>query len=102
MSDFQVWVRLGDQDDYHTFDSPELAAEHVHEYLHTPDECECESDSDCDHMVTRFIGGALVGVEIDDLFTGYDSVSLFWGDGDAQLYAALSDLELDVFTNNLG
>ena len=101
MTNLQIWVRVGDQGDYHPFNSPELAAEHVHEYLHAPD---CDEDSRgagaCDHEIERYHGPALTGVEIEE-FSGNNGISLFWGDARAQFYAPLSDIELFAFTNIL-
>jgi hypothetical protein len=101
MKDLKVWVRVGDQDDYHPFDSPELAAEYVHEYLHGPDQ-ELDGTGQCRHQVERYQGPGLRGVELPDTpFTGYNGVSLFWGDEDAQLEGELSDMELFAFGNSL-
>jgi len=101
MKDLKVWTRVGDQDDYHDFDSPEEAAESVHDYLHWPgfaDDGPCQ----CEHPVERYQGPALHGVAFPGTpYIGDNGVSLFWGDDDAQFDCELSDMELEAFTNTL-
>ena len=101
MRDLKVWARVGDQDDYHSFDSPDSAAAHVHEYLHAPDKFpDPPGAGACDHDVTRYTGPALTGVEVEE-FSGDNGISLYWGDDDAQKECELTDLELSAFTNCL-
>ena len=101
MRDLKVWVRVGDQDDYHSFDSPEQAAEHVHEYLHWPG---FEDDGPCQgtHEVIRYVGPGLYGVVFPGTcYQGDNGISLYWGDDDAQLDCELTDFELVAFRNTL-
>lgn len=105
MSERKVWVRVGDQDEYHPFDSPQHAAEHVHAYFHDPeyDEASCGPRDEHVHAITRYRGPALIGVEVgDSVFTGENGISLYWGDGDAHLAYQLSDAELAAFTSTIG
>jgi len=83
-------MRVGDQDDYHDFDSPEIAAEDLAQYIGV-----------YANTVRRYVGPGLVGVEVGDWLVGDNAVSLFWGDGDAQLEAELSDQELEAFDSTL-
>ena len=93
MRDLKVWMRVGDQDDYHDFDSVDEAAEDMAgllEYVPVPT------------LVRRYVGNALVGVEIPEAgLLDYNSVSLYWGDDDAQLEDALADCEIEGFQNVL-
>lgn len=96
MKDLKVWMRVGDQDDYHDFDSPEGAAYDLHDLLHS-DEGQCRG-----HIVMRHESSMLYGVNIvGEGYEGQNAVSLYWGDDDAQFAAELSDLELDAFRNVL-
>lgn len=101
MRDLKVWLRVRDQDDYHAFDSPEEAAGELHEYLHWPMPGP-DGPSDCTHEVQRYQGRGLRSVELPDTaYHGYNGVSLFWGDDDAQYECELSDMDLEAFTNTL-
>jgi len=101
MKDLKVWVRVGDQDDYRPFESPEIAAADIHEYLHWPD-FEDDGPCGCKHGVTRYNGPALHGVEFPGTpYIGNNGVSLYWGDDDAQFECELSDMDLEAFCNTL-
>lgn len=101
MIDLLIWIRVGDQDDYHSFKSPEEAAYHLHEYLHWPGH-EDDGPCQCDHEIERYIGPALRGVALPGTpYTGDNGVSLYWGDKDAQLQASLTDAELEAFARTL-
>ncbi len=89
MQDLYVWLRAGDADEYHQFDSVDEAAAELHDY--------CIEVND-EMAVRRYEGRMFVGIEIPD--AGYvqeNGISLFWGDGDAQIKAPLDDYELEVF-----
>lgn len=87
MTDLQVWVRVGDQDDYNGFDSLDEAADHLHESICLDD---CHR-----HTIERHHSNMLVGLDVDQ-FTGQDAVSFYWGKDDAEYYAPLSDLDLEL------
>jgi len=94
MKDLKVWMRVGDQDPYHDFDSPEEAAEDVAVLLTLRDRSPIQ--------VRRHSGSALRGVDlVGTCYTGDNGVSLFWGDEDACFDCELSDMELEAFTNTL-
>lgn len=92
----KVWMRAGDQDDYHLFDSVEEAAEDLHAILHAGMDEECIG-----HEVNRYRGSALTGIECEGM-SGYNGISLFWGDDEAQIDRPLSDDEVNVFAGVLG
>ena len=94
MKDLRVWLRIGDQDDYRSFDSVDDAASTMREYLG------CTINDEM--VIRRYVGHMLIGIEIPD--AGYvqeNGISLFWGDDDAQFEASLSDWELEVFIRTL-
>ena len=88
----QIWVRVGDQDDYHNFDSIDVAAEYVHDLLHTA----LDEDEAHTHSLERYSGPALHGVEIlGTEFMDNNAISFFWGDDCAQWIGDLDANELD-------
>lgn len=92
----QIWVRVGDQDDYHNFDSIDVAAEYVHDLLHTGTEIEDGYLLKHTHDLERYSGPALHGVEIlGTEFMDNNAISFFWGDNDAQWIGDLDANELD-------
>lgn len=104
MRDLKVWIRVGDQDDYHDFDSVDDAAKAIHEYLHWPgfgDDGPCVGQ--CGRRVERYYGPGLRGIVINGTpYQGNNGISLFWGDDDAEFEAELTDRELEGFTAVLG
>ncbi len=87
----KVWVRIGDQDDYHDFDSIDMAAEHIHDRLHVG----CGFSDGHRHPIVRYGGAGLVGVSaIGTEFVGNSAISLFWGNDEAQYMQAMSDDDL--------
>lgn len=102
MTDLKVWIRVGDRDDYHSFDSIEEAAYELHDAYHGPD---FENDGPCHHdahKVDRYIGPAIEGVVLPGTpYTGNNGISFYWGDADAQFESAISDLELDAIRNTI-
>ncbi len=66
----QLWVRLGDAGDYEVVGSPYDAGYQVGAFY--------EGKS------APKISWRGMGVEVDPIFVGYNYVSLFWGDEDAQ------------------
>lgn len=95
MRDLQLWIRVGDQGDYHSFDSVDEAAEFLHEHLHNHDDDECIG-----HEVNRYQGPGLVGIEIEE-FLGDNGVSFYWGEEDAGRYCSISDDELEIVRRSL-
>ena len=77
-----VWIRMGDADDYHSFDSPEEAGNHVGYRLD-------EWDDTFRHRIS--------GVMLPPEFVGDNYASLFWGDEDAQYERGLSFTEQYLF-----
>jgi len=68
-----VWVRVGDAGEYESFDSLDDALDYLNELKAGE--------------VTGWVdGGAGVGIETVN-YHGYDFISLFWGDDDANLTA---------------
>lgn len=77
----RLWLRLGDGDDYHDFDS----IEEVKEVL---DECDClPVKRHCQY-----------GVNGNRHYKGLNYISLYWGDDDAQPLSSITDDEL-VYLN---
>lgn len=72
-----IWVRAGDADDYHHFDSVAEAAEYLRE-------------QPCG-LLER---SGKFGVVDDERYTGNNYISLFWGDNAAQASRDVSDDEL--------
>ena len=70
-----IWVRVGDMGEYESFDALDDALEYLNELSAG--------------QVTGWVeGGMGVGIETVN-YHGYDFVSLFWGDDDANLTAHL-------------
>ena len=78
-----VWVRIGDMGEYESFDSLDDALDYLNELSAG--------------QVTGWVeGGMGVGIETVNYY-GYDFVSLFWGDDDANLTAPLdADERMEV------
>ncbi|KKM78771.1 hypothetical protein LCGC14_1356750 [marine sediment metagenome] len=93
MRDLKVWMRVGDQDDYHDYASIDEAAEELHEALHYPERL----PTPCSHDVERYTGPGLIGLVFPGTtLQGDNGVSFYWGDDDAQFEAEISDHELEV------
>lgn len=74
-----IWVRVGDTGEYESFDSLNDALDYLNELSAG--------------QVTRWVDGGMgVGIETVN-YHGYDFISLFWGDDDADLTAHLNDAE---------
>ena len=93
MKDLRIWMRVGDQGEYESFDSLDEAVEELHSYLDMDDQC-------IGHDVNRYTGPALVGIEVGQ-FQGDNGVSLYWGDDDAQLVTPIDALELSIVERKL-
>lgn len=78
-----VWVRVGDMGEYESFDSLDDALDYLNELKAGE--------------VTGWVdGGVGVGIETVN-YHGYDFISLFWGDDDANLTASLdADERIEV------
>ena len=96
MRDLQVWMRVGDADSYHGFDSPEEAAFDLTSIL------SFGAGEIPAFDVERYKGAGLRGVVVHGTaFTGNNGISLFWGDNDAQFESELSDIEIEAFAITL-
>ncbi len=96
MRDLKVWIRIGDQDDYHAFDSIDEAVTEIHDALHWPDFAD---DGPCagSHDVARYSGPGFIGLAFPGTaLQGDNGVSFYWGDDDAQLEDEISAHELEV------
>lgn len=80
-----VWVRLGDVAEYEKFDTPFEAGQQVGVRLGIPPS---------ELIEYRYIGA---GVMIPPHFVGYNYISLYLGDPDAQWIGDLSDAEKREF-----
>lgn len=78
-----IWVRVGDMGEYESFDSLDDALDYLNELKAGE--------------VTGWVeGGMGVGIETVNYY-GYDFISLFWGDDDANLTAHLdADERMEV------
>ena len=76
----QLWLRVGDAGDYENF-GDDLAA--LLDYL---------NELRAGEVTGWVLGGIGVGLETVN-YWGYDFVSLFWGDSNANLIRALDDQE---------
>jgi hypothetical protein len=78
-----LWVRVGDMGQYESFDSLDDALDYLNELSAG--------------QVTGWVDGGMgVGIETVN-YHGYDFISLFWGDDDANLTAHLdADERMDV------
>ena len=105
MTDLKLWMRVGDQDDYHAFDSIDEAADDLHEMMH----CDGPSRACPDpayqcrgHKVARYAGPALHGLVLSGTgLEGDNGVSFYWGDDDAQFEAEVNYHELEVVQRTL-
>jgi hypothetical protein len=95
MSDEHIWVRNGDADDYHQFETVEDAAEDLHNQMH-PDEDGFDHEMTA-HVVERFTGRGYIGAIIDSSM----DVSFYWGDDDAQFVRELSDEDIITIRDTL-
>jgi len=77
-----VWIRMGDADDYHSFESPEEAGTHVGYRL-----------DEWDHTFRHRISGVM----LPPRFVKNNYVSLFWGDEDTRYERGLSLAEQYCF-----
>lgn len=80
----RLWVRTGDAGDYEDFDNPYDAGVAISVHYDSFDEMP---------KITR----RRYGVSIDPFFTGYNYVSLFWGDADAQPVKDLTATDITHF-----
>jgi len=87
----KIWIRIGDQDDYHEFDNVLEASEELAEIVgHKSLKAE------------RYHGLALRGVCLKDVgLVGNNGVSFFWGDEDAEFIREISNDELGVLNSTL-
>ena len=87
----KVWIRLGDQGDYESYDSPNDAGIAVGDFMGVTGQ-----------SMTPIGRANTMGVTVGS-FQGDDYISLFWGDDDAQPVkrAVLSDKELSQFESGI-
>lgn len=86
-SDMKIWMRMGDNDDYHDFDNSYEAGYEVGSYLDTAG----YKASDVKNIRWQEHGLQVGG------FTGMNYISLFWGDDDAQDAKPLSKADKGEF-----
>jgi len=78
-----IWVRVGDAGEYESFDSLDDALDYLNELK-------------AGHVTGWIDSGVGVGIETVN-YHGYDFISLFWGDEDAELTAHLdADERIEV------
>jgi len=80
-------MRVGDQGDYEDFGDLNAAAEELAYHFRSGK--------------ARIVGWQKYGVSIEPGFTGYNYVSLFWGDDDAQPTRNLNQSDRRIFTSAL-
>ena len=86
-SDMKIWMRMGDNDDYHDFGDPFSAGSEVGSYL---------SETGTDKFKASDIRWQSLGLQVGG-FTGMNYISLFWGDNDAQDAKPLSKSDKTQF-----
>ena len=102
MGYLKVWIRVGDQDDYHDFDSVAEAADEIHEELHSFDRCPDPVHGCTGHKVDRYVGPALHGIVVARIgLEGDNGISFYWGNDDGQFEAEISYHELEVIQRTL-
>jgi hypothetical protein len=87
MAKTKVWMRMGDNDDYHDFDDPFEAGSSLGAFL---------SETGTKTFKAGDARWRDHGVEAGG-FTGYNYISLFWGDKDAQDAQGLNDSDKQQF-----
>ena len=85
----QVWMRVGDQDDYHNFDSPHDAGYILGDILSVTGQP--------DRTPVRH---GVYGIAIA-AYQDMDYVSLYWGDKNAEPLAELTDTDLEAFESGI-
>lgn len=90
----QVWMRAGDAGDYEPFDSMFDAGSDLGNYLGVLEVL----DSPRSLTVTK---RGNYGVVVPPSFTGYNYVSLFWGDEDAQPEKPLTQADITDFKRGI-
>jgi len=89
----KIWMRVGDQDDYHDFNSVEHAAEALAGALEELHEFDVIASD-----IVRAHHDGVIGIDIDGTeLRGTNAISLFWGDEGSDFEAMLSDEELREF-----
>ena len=88
----KLWMRVGDQGDYESFDNPYDAGYDISPYFEALRVKRLPK-------VSRY---GVYGVEVGDSFVGpYNYVSLFWGDNDAQPTRDISSADISHFRAGL-
>jgi len=85
-----VWIRIGDLDEYHDFDTPYDAGVEVGQRIGVGKP----------EPLAFYYRAA--GVSIPPSFVVNNYISLFWGDGDAQWIRDLTDSEKRQFEEGVG
>lgn len=99
MSDLLIWVRVGDQDGYHSFDGIEEAAANLHDQLHGHG---IVTDAGHGHLIQRNNTGALYGIDVIGTgLEGHNGISFYWGDADAQYVLTITGEELAALEHAL-
>jgi hypothetical protein len=90
----RVWMRMGDNDDYHDFDSMFSAGSELGGYL------DSISQEDNIPMPKVLLYGDM-GVGVSPGFEGLNYISLFWGDKDAQLTKKHTRADIEEFKRGI-
>ena len=91
MAKDKVWMRMGDVDDYHDFDNMFSAGSEIGSYL---------SETGTEKFTAGDIRWQGKGLEMAG-FTGYNYISLFWGDNDAQDSQVLTKADKASFVSGI-
>jgi len=90
----KVWMRVGDNDDYHDFDSMFSAGSELGVLLDA-------ASSDGLTKMPTIRKSHKHGIDVEPSFTNYNYISLFWGDDDAQPLKDLTKADIADFRAGL-
>jgi len=90
----KVWMRVGDNDDYHDFDSMFAAGSELGGLLDG-----LSPDGLTKMPVIR--KSHRYGIDVEPSFVNYNYVSLFWGDDDAQPLKELTKADIAEFKDGI-
>ena len=85
----KLWMRIGDSGDYEDFDNPEDAGDRMSSFF------------DSEAKVPKVSRSGRYGVAIAPLFTGYNYVSLYWGDDDADPTREVTNADIAAFRRGI-
>jgi hypothetical protein len=87
IQDCRLWVRVGDAGEYEPFDDLDVALCYLNEL-------------NAGNVTAWIDGGPGIGFETPN-FHGYDFISCFWGDADANLIRQLNAMERAAVESSL-